>query len=82
MTSTARRGRRLVRVTEAMRRLAVQRSKFYKDFVNTGKLTVLELGAKARAVDESELDTLIASLPVAEVRPVVPRRKRREEARQ
>jgi predicted DNA-binding transcriptional regulator AlpA len=74
------RGRRLVRLKEAMARLGVKHSKFYDDFIKPGRLTLIELGVKARAVDEDELDEVIASLPRAEIRPVVPRRKR-EEAR-
>ena len=70
----SKRGRRLVRLKEAMRRLGVKQSKFYEDFVGTGRLTLLELGPKARAVDEDQLDEVIAALPVAVVRPAVKRK--------
>jgi hypothetical protein len=70
----AKRGRRLVRLKEAMNRLGVRHSKFYADFVAPGRLTLLELGPKARAVDEDQLDSVIAALPVAEIRPVVKRK--------
>ena len=74
------RGRRLVRLKEAMRRLGVRHTQFYTNFVHTGRLTVLALGEKARAVDEDELDAVIAALPVATLRPVpsLAKRKRAE----
>jgi hypothetical protein len=54
-----RRGRRLVRPKEAQRRLGVGHTKFYKDFVNTGRLRLVELGPRSKAAVEDELDALI-----------------------
>jgi hypothetical protein len=53
------RGRRLVRPKEAQKRLGVGHTKFYKDFVNTGRLRLVELGPRSRAAVEDELDALI-----------------------
>jgi hypothetical protein len=54
-----RRGRRLVRPKEAQKRLGVGHTKFYKDFINTGRLRLVELGPRSRAAVEDELDALI-----------------------
>ena len=54
-----RRGRRLVRPKEAQKRLGVGHTKFYKDFVNTGRLRLVELGPRSKAAVEDELDALI-----------------------
>ena len=54
-----RRGRRLVRPKEAQKRLGVGHTKFYKDFVNTGRLWLVELGPRSKAAVEDELDALI-----------------------
>src|SRR5262249_53767951 len=83
MSSIPQRGRQLVRLKDAMQRLGVGHSRFYTDFVRTGRLTLLALGPKSRAVDQDQLDAVIAAVPVAEIRPVVPQRgrqKRREAA--
>jgi hypothetical protein len=75
MTSNPKRGRQLVRLKDAMQRLGVGHSRFYTDFVRTGRLTLLALGPKSRAVDQDQLDAVIAAIPVAEIRPVVPQRR-------
>ena len=78
MTSNPKRGRHLVRLKDAMQRLGVGHSRFYTDFVRTGRLTLLALGPRSRAVDQDQLDAVIAAVPVAEIRPAVPRRARQK----
>ena len=74
MSNNPRRGRHLVRLKDAMQRLGVGHSRFYTDFVRTGRLTLLALGPRSRAVDQDQLDAVIDAVPVAEIRPAVPRR--------
>jgi hypothetical protein len=57
-----RRGRRLVRPKEAQKRLGVGHTKFWQDFVATGRLRLVELGPRSKAAVEDELDDLIAEL--------------------
>jgi hypothetical protein len=57
-----RRGRRLVRPKEAQKRLGVGRTKFYQDFVATGRLRLVGLGPRSKAAVEDELDDLIEEL--------------------
>jgi hypothetical protein len=57
-----RRGRRLVRPKEAQKRLGVGRTKFYQDFVGTGRLRLVGLGPRSKAAVEDELDDLIEEL--------------------
>ena len=53
---------RLFQVYGKQGRLPVGRTKFYEDFVHTGRLRLVHLGPKAVAVLEDELDQLIAEL--------------------
>ncbi len=57
-----RRGRKLVRPKEAQRRLGVGHTKFWQDFVATGRLRLVELGPRTKAAVEDELDDLIDEL--------------------
>jgi excisionase family DNA binding protein len=59
--------RKLISFSEARRRLGVGNTKFYADFVNTGKLRTVRLGPRAVRVAEDELDRLIDELPLREV---------------
>jgi predicted DNA-binding transcriptional regulator AlpA len=54
--------RRIIRPKEAQRRLGVGHSKFYEDFVNTGRLRLVRLGPKSVGVIEDELDAFINQL--------------------
>jgi len=54
--------RRIIRPKEAQRRLGVGHSKFYEDFVNTGRLRLVRLGPKSVGVIEDELDAFIDRL--------------------
>jgi len=62
MSSIPQRGRQLVRLKDAMQRLGVGHSRFYTDFVRTGRLTLPALGPKSRAVDQDQLDAVIAAV--------------------
>jgi hypothetical protein len=54
--------RRLVRVKEALARLAVGKSKFYEKFVKPGRVHLIPIGPRHQALDEEELDTVIAEV--------------------
>jgi predicted DNA-binding transcriptional regulator AlpA len=54
--------RRLVRPKEAMRVLGVGHTKFYQDFVTTGRLRAVRLGARSVAFPSDEIDTLVTEL--------------------
>jgi predicted DNA-binding transcriptional regulator AlpA len=54
-----RRGRKLLRLPEARKRLAVGKTKFDEDFIKTGRLRLVRIGPKCVAVVEDELDALI-----------------------
>ena len=54
--------KRLIRVGKVYGRdgpLPVGKTKFYTDFVATGRLHLISLGPRARAVDAAELDAVI-----------------------
>jgi hypothetical protein len=55
--------RQVLRPKEAQRRLGVGHTKFYQDFVNTGRLKLVRLGERSVGVLEHELDALIDQLP-------------------
>lgn len=40
-------------------RIPVGRTKFYEDYVATGRLTLVPLGLRAKAVDDDEIDRVI-----------------------
>ena len=51
--------KRIIRPREAWTRLGIGHSKFYRDFVNTGRIRLLELGPQTKGMLEDELDALI-----------------------
>jgi predicted DNA-binding transcriptional regulator AlpA len=55
--------RQVLRPKEAQRRLGVGHTKFYADYVNTGRLRLVRLGERSVGVLEHELDKLIDQLP-------------------
>jgi predicted DNA-binding transcriptional regulator AlpA len=55
--------RQILRPKEAQRRLGVGHTKFYEDFINTGRLRLVRLGPRAVGIVERELDELIDQLP-------------------
>jgi hypothetical protein len=60
-----RRGRRLVRPKEAWKRLGIGHTKFYEDYIQTGRIKLIDLGPKCKAIVEDELDDLINELVAA-----------------
>ncbi|SDR31335.1 transcriptional regulator, AlpA family [Rhizobiales bacterium GAS113] len=64
----------LVRPKEAMRRLGVGHSFFWQEIVGTGRLNKVQLGRRAVAFLESDLDQLIGEM-VAATPPAPPRRR-------
>jgi predicted DNA-binding transcriptional regulator AlpA len=58
--------RRILRPKEAQLRLGVGHTKFYADFINTGRLRLVRLGPRAVGIVEDELDKLIDQLPERE----------------
>jgi predicted DNA-binding transcriptional regulator AlpA len=67
--------KRIIRPKEAMSRLSCGRTKFYSDYVRTGRLRLIPLGPRNVGILESELDALIDQL-VAERDAAPPRRGR------
>jgi hypothetical protein len=59
---TARRLSRPKNVYGPQGRLPVGRTKFYEDYVNTGRLRLVRLGPRSVAVVDDEVDKLIAEL--------------------
>jgi predicted DNA-binding transcriptional regulator AlpA len=55
--------RQILRPKEAARRLGLGHTKFYADYVNTGRLRLVRLGERSVGVLEHELDALIDQLP-------------------
>jgi predicted DNA-binding transcriptional regulator AlpA len=55
--------RQILRPKEAQRRLGVGHTKFYQDFINTGRLKLVRLGERSVGILEHELDALIDQLP-------------------
>jgi hypothetical protein len=51
--------RNLISTQEAMDRLRCKHTKFYDDYVNTGRLKLVKLGTQKVAVVEDEVDALI-----------------------
>jgi predicted DNA-binding transcriptional regulator AlpA len=54
--------KRLLRPAEAWKRLGCKKSKFYEDYVKTGRLKLVTLGPKSRGAVEDEVDGLIDEL--------------------
>jgi predicted DNA-binding transcriptional regulator AlpA len=51
--------KRILRPREAWERLGIKRQKFYEDFVATGRVNLLHIGARARGVLEADIDRII-----------------------
>jgi predicted DNA-binding transcriptional regulator AlpA len=54
-----RRGRRMLRPKEIWQRLGCGHTKFYKDYVATGRVRLVELGPNSVGAPEDEIDDLI-----------------------
>jgi len=55
-------GLRLVRPREAQKRLGVGHTFFWEELVNRGRIRLVKLGKRAKAVPEHELNALIGEL--------------------
>jgi hypothetical protein len=49
----------VLRLKEVRRRLGICNTKLYEDFLGTGRLRTVRLGARSRGVLEADLDKLI-----------------------
>jgi predicted DNA-binding transcriptional regulator AlpA len=65
--------KRIIRPKEAWNRMGIGHSKFYEDFVNTGRIRLVRLGARAQGVFEHELDALMEELAAERDNPTKPR---------
>jgi hypothetical protein len=52
----------IIRPRAAWTRLGIGRSKFYTDFVGTGRIKLVKLGARARGVLDDEVDALVEEI--------------------
>jgi len=68
--------RRIIRPKEGWTRLGIGRSKFYEDYVGTGKIQLVRLGPKSVGLFEDNLEEVMAALPSARPGPVVGKRLR------
>jgi hypothetical protein len=51
--------RKLIRVKDAQARLLCGHTKFYEQFINTGRLTLVAIGKRTKAAVEDEVDALV-----------------------
>jgi hypothetical protein len=68
--------KRLIRPKEAWTRMGIGHTKFYEDYINTGRLRLLQLGPKSTALFEHDLEQVMAELPEAPRGPAIRRRRR------
>ncbi|HEY1982712.1 MAG TPA: hypothetical protein VGH13_21745 [Xanthobacteraceae bacterium] len=59
------RRRRLISLEDTWNRLRCKKSKFYEDFVATGRLRLVHIGPQKRAAVEDEVDDLVEELIAA-----------------
>lgn len=64
-TNPKRKPKRILRPKVAWKRLGIGHSKFWQDFIKTGKLKLVRLGPRSVGVFEDELDEVMDALPVA-----------------
>jgi predicted DNA-binding transcriptional regulator AlpA len=68
--------RSLVRPREAMRLLGIGHSKFWADFVSTGRLRAVRLGPRSVAYPSDEIEALIEELIAQrDAQPAKPKRR-------
>ena len=58
--SAPKRGRSLLRKKEAQRRLGVGKTKFYEDYIRTGRLRLVPISERIECVVEEDVDAVIA----------------------
>lgn len=66
----ARRGRSLIREPQVLERVGMGRTKFDEDYVQTGRVKWVRIGARIKALPDDELDTLVEEI-IEEGRDVV-----------
>lgn len=59
------RAKKILRPKEAQKKLGIGRTKFWDDFVNTGRLRKIRLGPRAIGFLESNVDAVIDALVAA-----------------
>jgi predicted DNA-binding transcriptional regulator AlpA len=55
-------GKRVLRKREVLERLGIRKTALYENFIKTGRLRFVKIGARAVGVIEDELDALIEEL--------------------
>ena len=55
-------GKRILRKSEVLARLGIRKTALYDNFIKTGRLRFVQIGARAVGVIEDELDALIEAL--------------------
>ena len=55
-------GKRILRKHEVLERLGIRKTTLYENFIITGRLRFVKIGARAVGVIEDELDALIEEL--------------------
>jgi len=55
-------GKRVLRKREVLERLGIRKTTLYENFIKTGRLRFVKIGASAVGVIEDELDALIEEL--------------------
>ena len=54
--------KRILRKNEVLERLGIRKTSLYENFIKTGRLRFVKIGARAVGVIEDELDALIEEL--------------------
>ena len=55
-------GKRILRKREVLERLGIRKTTLHENFIKTGRLRFVQIGARAVGVIEDELDALIEAL--------------------
>jgi predicted DNA-binding transcriptional regulator AlpA len=55
-------GKRILRKREVLERLGIRKTSLYQNFIKTGRLRFVKIGARAVGVIEDEVDALIEEL--------------------
>jgi predicted DNA-binding transcriptional regulator AlpA len=54
--------KRILRKNEVLKRLGIRKTSLYDSFIKTGRLRLVQIGARAVGIIEDELDALIEEL--------------------
>jgi hypothetical protein len=70
----------ILRPKAAWTKLGVSRTTFYDEFVNTGRIKLVNLGKRARGAIDTELDSLIEEMRAERdaPKPIVPHNSKRK----